>query len=72
MPVVLDASTAAYSLHLKGVGSHLTIRDAADQPVTLQVVGLLKNSVLQGNLLISEAKLSSLVSRHRRLSVLLD
>ena len=55
MPVVLDASTAIYSLHLSGVGSRLTIRDAADRPVTLEVVGLLKNSVLQGNLLVSEA-----------------
>jgi putative ABC transport system permease protein len=55
VPVVIDASTAVYSLHLKGVGSRLTIRDAADQPVTLQVVGLLKNSILQGNLLVSEA-----------------
>jgi len=54
VPVVIDASTAAYSLYLKGVGSRLTIRDAADQPITLQVVGLLKNSVLQGNLMISE------------------
>ena len=55
VPVVLDASTAVYSLHLKGVGSRLTIRDAADQPVRVEVVGLLKNSVLQGNLLMSEA-----------------
>jgi hypothetical protein len=55
VPVVLDASTAAYSLHLKGIGSRLTVRDAADEPVTLEVVGLLKNSILQGNLLISEA-----------------
>jgi ABC-type antimicrobial peptide transport system permease subunit len=54
VPVILDASTAAYSLHLNGVGARLAIRDADDQPVTLQVVGLLKNSVLQGNLLISE------------------
>lgn len=54
VPVAIDASTAKYSLHLKGIGSRFTIRDAADQPVTLQVVGLLKNSVLQGNLLISE------------------
>jgi ABC-type antimicrobial peptide transport system permease subunit len=54
IPVVIDASTAAYSLHLKGVGSRFAIRDAVDQPVTLEVVGLLKNSVLQGNLLISE------------------
>ena len=55
VPVVLDASTAIYSLHLKGVGSQFEIRDAADRPVTLEVVGLLKNSVLQGNLLVSEA-----------------
>jgi ABC-type antimicrobial peptide transport system permease subunit len=54
VPVVLDANTAIYSLHLKGIGSQLTIRDAADRAITLQVVGLLKNSVLQGNLLISE------------------
>jgi putative ABC transport system permease protein len=54
VPVVIDASTAVYSLHLKGIGSRLTIRDAADESVTLQVVGLLKNSVLQGSLLISE------------------
>jgi ABC-type antimicrobial peptide transport system permease subunit len=50
----MDAATAAYSLHLKGVRSRFTILDAAEQPVTLEVVGLLKNSVLQGNLLISE------------------
>jgi ABC-type antimicrobial peptide transport system permease subunit len=54
VPVVLDASTAIYSLHLQGVGSQFTIRDAAERPVTLQVVGLLKNSVLQGNVLMSE------------------
>jgi ABC-type antimicrobial peptide transport system permease subunit len=56
VPVVLDASTAMYSLHLSGVGARLQIRDDADQPVTLEVIGLLKNSVLQGNLIISEEK----------------
>jgi putative ABC transport system permease protein len=55
VPVVLDASTSTYSLHLAGLGARFTIRDAADAPVTLQVVGLLKNSVLQGNVLMSEA-----------------
>jgi ABC-type antimicrobial peptide transport system permease subunit len=55
VPVVLDMSTAIYSMHLSGVGAQFTIRDAADRPVTLEVVGLLKNSVLQGNLLVSEA-----------------
>lgn len=55
IPVMLDANTAMYSLHLGGVGSRFEIRDAADRPVTLEVVGLLKNSVLQGSLLVSEA-----------------
>ena len=55
VPAVLDMNTAVYSLHLGGVGSRLTIRDAAGQPVTVEVVGLLANSILQGNLLVSEA-----------------
>lgn len=55
IPVILDFNTAMYSLKLYGgVGSTFTIRDAADQPVQLEVVGLLKNSVLQGDLLMSE------------------
>lgn len=54
VPVVLDASTAMYSLHLAGLGARFSIRDGAGWPVTLQVVGLLKNSLLQGNLLVSE------------------
>jgi hypothetical protein len=54
VPAVLDMSTAVYSLHLGGVGSQLAIKDAAGRPVTVQVVGLLENSVLQGNLLVSE------------------
>ncbi|TWT87287.1 FtsX-like permease family protein [Pseudobythopirellula maris] len=54
-PVALDFNTAMYGLKLYGgVGSTLTIRDAADQPVTLRVVGLLKNSMLQGDLLLGE------------------
>jgi ABC-type antimicrobial peptide transport system permease subunit len=54
VPAVLDMSTAVYSLHLRGVGSQITIRDSAGLPVTVQIVGLLDNSVLQGNLLVSE------------------
>lgn len=55
VPVVLDMNTAIYSLRLYGeIGSRLTIRDEKDQPVTLEVVGLLKNSLLQGDLLIGE------------------
>lgn len=55
VPIVLDKNTAAYSLHLSGVGAQMTIRDARDEEVTLQVVGLLAGSVLQGDVLMSEA-----------------
>ena len=54
VPVVLDKNTAAYSLHLSGVGAQFTIRDSFDRPVTLKVVGLLSGSILQGNVLMSE------------------
>jgi hypothetical protein len=54
VPAVLDASTAIYSLHLDGVGSQYTIHDGAGRQVTVQVVGLLANSVVQGKLLVSE------------------
>ena len=57
VPMVLDKNTAAYSLHLSGVGATFSIRDAADRPITLQVVGLLSGSVLQGKVLVSEANL---------------
>ncbi|HEY5315978.1 MAG TPA: FtsX-like permease family protein, partial [Pirellulales bacterium] len=53
IPIVLDAATAAYSLHLSGVGARYTIDDAQGQPVELQVVGLLENSLLQGMLIMS-------------------
>jgi ABC-type antimicrobial peptide transport system permease subunit len=56
VPVVLDQNTAMYSLRLYGgVGQTFTITYADDTIVTFRVVGLLANSVLQGNLLIGEA-----------------
>jgi putative ABC transport system permease protein len=55
VPVVLDAATAIYSLHLSGVGSRFVIHDGEGADTTVEVVGLLKNSVLQGNVLMSEA-----------------
>ncbi len=55
VPVVVDFNTAMYSLHLSGgIGDRLTVRDEDDQPVTLEVVGLLKNSILQGDLMVSD------------------
>jgi putative ABC transport system permease protein len=60
VPVVIDQATAIYSLHLSGVGAIYEIEDAHGEMVRLQVVGLLKNSVLQGALLMSEANFTRL------------
>ncbi|HQU42536.1 MAG TPA: ABC transporter permease, partial [Pirellulales bacterium] len=62
VPVVLDAATASYSLHLGGelgnpLGATYELADGHGGHVTLEVVGLLKNSIFQGDLLISEAAL---------------
>ncbi len=54
VPMVLDRNTAFYALQLYAVGEQLVVRDGADRPVTLQIVGLLANSVLQGDVMISE------------------
>jgi putative ABC transport system permease protein len=65
MPVVLDAATAEYSLHLGG-RSHpgglgamywLPFAKAPHGLVPCLVVGLLANSILQGDLVTSEASL---------------
>lgn len=57
IPVVLDQNTATYSLHLDGVGSIYEITDGQGRKVPLVVVGLLDNSLFQGDLLVSEANL---------------
>jgi ABC-type antimicrobial peptide transport system permease subunit len=55
IPVVLDQNTALYSLHLyDGVGQTFEIDNPRGGKTTLQVVGLLDNSIFQGDLLIDE------------------
>lgn len=54
VPVVIDQNTATYSLHLGGLGDAWKLTDDAGQPLRLVVVGLLQNSILQGDLLIGE------------------
>jgi hypothetical protein len=55
IPVVLDQTTANYALDLwNGRGQTFTIRDAHDRALELQVAGLLKDSVFQGDLLVGD------------------
>ncbi len=62
VPVILDENTALYSLHIgdfmhSPLGMTYTITDGRGAPLKLQVIGLLKNSIFQGDLLMSEANL---------------
>ena len=55
IPVVLDQNTAMYSLHLYGgVGEEFEIDSPRGGKIKLQVVGLLANSIFQGDLIVSE------------------
>jgi ABC-type lipoprotein release transport system permease subunit len=56
-PVVLDQTTADYSLHLSGRGAALTTVDAQGRTLQLEVAGLLQDSIFQGDLLMNEAAL---------------
>jgi putative ABC transport system permease protein len=58
---MLDQNTALYSLHLYGgVGEIFEIDAPRGGKVNLRVVGLLKNSIFQGELLVSEANFLNL------------
>lgn len=58
IPVVLDKNVATYALHLTGgVGQTYDIVDNQDHTIRLRIVGLLNNSVFQGDLLLAESQL---------------
>jgi len=55
VPVILDQNTAMYSLHLwEGIGQEFEIDDDGGR-IRMKVVGLLENSIFQGELLIAES-----------------
>jgi putative ABC transport system permease protein len=54
IPVIGDANSLEYSLHL-AVGEETVLRDGAGAPARLRVVAALKDSLLQGALIVSEA-----------------
>jgi hypothetical protein len=53
VPVVGDATSMQYVLHV-AVGDSLTLDAGGSEPLTLRFVGALRDSVLQGELIISE------------------
>jgi ABC-type antimicrobial peptide transport system permease subunit len=53
IPVVADANSLAYVLHLK-LGDELTLNREGASPVRLRIVGALSDSIFQSELLMSE------------------
>lgn len=61
VPVVMDQATAMYSLEkYGGAGEEFELAEDDGRKIRFRVVGLLSNSVLQGNLLLSEDDLEAL------------
>ena len=54
IPAIADANTIQYILHLS-IGSEISVRGSKGNPVRIRLVAALKNSIFQGELLISEA-----------------
>ena len=53
IPVIADATSMQYVLHV-GVGDTFSIDTGGDRPLVLRFVGALRDSVLQGELIVSE------------------
>lgn len=58
IPAIGDTNTVKWLLHL-GLGRDLVVADEAGAPLRLRIVGMLAGSVLQGELVISEARFTS-------------
>lgn len=55
IPAILDQATAQWALKLGGLGATFTIPDGQGRDVTLEIVGLLDASILQGFVIVSDA-----------------
>jgi len=54
IPAIGDANTLQYSLH-RAIGDELTVRGSDGAAVRLRLVGALRNSMLQGELVVADA-----------------
>jgi hypothetical protein len=54
VPAILDFNTAQYSLHKGTIGQRIEMRDSLGRELQLEIVGLLKNSIFQGDVLIGQ------------------
>ncbi|MEO0474498.1 MAG: FtsX-like permease family protein, partial [Planctomycetota bacterium] len=71
IPAIADANTAQWALKI-AVGDTIIIPDEQGRPVTLELVGTIENTILQGSLIIDEREFESMfpsTSGHRLLLV---
>ncbi|MFN3169029.1 MAG: FtsX-like permease family protein [Phycisphaeraceae bacterium] len=71
VPAIADANTAQWALKL-AVGDTLELTDGQGRPYTIELVGTVENSILQGSLIIDERAFERLyptTSGHRMLLV---
>jgi hypothetical protein len=54
IPVVTDANSMTYVLHMK-LGDDLVLPGSSERPIRLRLVGALSDSIFQGELLMAEA-----------------
>ena len=70
IPVIADANTVTYVLH-KSLGDIITVPNSEGSPIRLRIVGLLHDSVFQGEILISEQAFLQLYPRQEGYSFFL-
>ena len=64
IPVVGDATSMQYVLHL-GVGDTFSMDGGGEKPILLRFVGALQDSVLQGEVILSEENFMRLFPQHQ-------
>ncbi|MBM3777523.1 MAG: ABC transporter permease [Acidimicrobiia bacterium] len=70
IPVIGDATSLTYALHLS-VGDDVVIDGPDGEPLRLRVVGALRDSVLQSELVMSDAQFTKWFPRHEGFRVFL-
>ncbi len=56
VPAVMDMNTAMYSLQLYNVGATFEIVDDRGRVIPIKLVGMLRNSIVQGDVMIAESE----------------
>jgi ABC-type lipoprotein release transport system permease subunit len=70
VPVIGDATSLAYAFHVR-LGDDIVIDAPDGRPLTLRVVGALRDSVLQSELIMSDAQFTRWFPRHEGYRVFL-